>query len=69
MILECLGIAEGSVVVGRRPHNVHNVNCLDVALVRRMCVVCSLCGTASFQLRKTPLHLLCATLASFVLGN
>ena len=28
-----------SVVVGRRPDNVHVVNCLDVALVRHVCCV------------------------------
>ena len=40
----------GSVVVGQRPDNVHDVNCLDVALVRRMfvrrmCVLCVVCVT------------------------
>ena len=36
----CRGESE---VVGRRPDNVHNVNCLDVALVRRTCVLCVVC--------------------------
>ena len=40
----CLGLAEAeSVVVGRRPDNVHDVNCLDVVLVRRMCGLCVVC--------------------------
>ena len=54
----------GSVVVGRRPDNVHDVNCLDVTLVRggyllrssfskRCACWCSLCGTAECQLRNT----------------
>ena len=32
-----------SVVVGRWLDNVHDVNCLDVALVRRMCMLCVIC--------------------------
>ena len=75
------GVCRGeSVVVGRRPDNVQDVNCLDVTLfgvdifcavllANVVCVVCSLCGTAGCQLRNTPIHLLCTTLTSYKLGN
>ena len=45
-----------SVVVGRRPDNVS-------------WTMCTMCGTAGCQLRNTPIHLVCATLTSFLLGN
>ena len=38
------GVCRGeSVVVGRRPDNVHDVNCLDMVLVWHMCVLCVVC--------------------------
>ena len=68
------GVVLGSFVTQVKASDFLILECLGLAEGRVSSLVggltmCTMCGTAGCQLRNTPIHLVCATLTSFLLSN